>query len=110
MKNFFSRAANGFVSLPDPVKAGVTAVVLWLVSTLFTNAVLLLPFLSFLIPFASPIALAVAAAMIGWFERIIPDAWGAVAVYAVQLVLAILAVLGIGQQLAAQGLLPALLH
>lgn len=101
---------NGFVALPDPVKLAVTALVLWGVSTLFTNAVLLLPFLAFLVPFADPIGMAIAAALIGWFQKAIPDAWGTVAVFAVQLVLAILAVLGIGQTLATQGVLPLLLR
>jgi hypothetical protein len=49
-------------------------------------------------------------ALIGWFENWVPDAWGKVAVTAVQLVLAILSVIGIGQQLAVMGLLPALLR
>ena len=34
MKNFLARAFNGFVALPDPLKVGITAVVLWLLATL----------------------------------------------------------------------------
>lgn len=109
MKNFFVSFRNGFVELPDPVKAGITAVVVWLLATLFTNLILLVPFLAFLVPFQLPIALALAAALIGWLERIIPDAWGTVAVLAIQVVLALLAMIGVGQALAAQGALPSLL-
>ena len=105
MKNFVSR----FVALPDTVKAGITAVVVFVVAALFTNLILLVPFLSFLLPFQMPIALALAAALIGWLERIIPDAWGSVATIAIQLVLALLALFGVGQTLTAMGALPSLL-
>lgn len=109
MKKFFARVSNGFVELPDPVKLGIEAVVVWLLAALFTNLILLVPFLAFLVPFQIPIAMALAAALIGWLEQIIPDAWGTVAVYAIQFVLALLAMIGVGQTLVAQGALPALL-
>lgn len=104
------KIVNGFVALPDSVKVGITAVVLWLVSIVITNLVLLVPFLAFLEQFKQPLSLALAAALIGLVEKAIPDAYAKVAVIAIQLVLAVLAMFGIGQTLAALGMLPALLR
>ena len=60
MKSFVSR----FVALPDPLKLGIAGVVLWLVSTLFANLIILVPFLVFLEQFKEPLALAISAALI----------------------------------------------
>ena len=103
------KLVNGFVSLPDTVRVGITAVVLWLVSIVLSNLILLVPFLAFLEQFKQPLSLALAAALIGLVEKAVPDAYARVAVIAIQLVLAVLAVFGIGAELAAQGVLPALL-
>ena len=105
MKNFAAR----LVALPDPVKAGITAVVVYVVSLLFANLLALLPFLAAFAEFVQPAAVIIAMALIGWIEKAVPDAFGAVAVLAVQLVLALLAVYGIGEGLAAMGAMPALL-
>ena len=47
-------AVQGFVDLPDNVEAGITAVVVWLVSWLFVQLITLLPFLAFLDEFKMP--------------------------------------------------------
>lgn len=113
MKNFLVRAKNAivntFVALPDPVKAGIAAVVLYVVSVAIANAILLVPFLAFLEAFKIPLASGLAAALIGWIEKVLPDAYPEASILAVQLLLAILAAFGIGLTLTAQGTLPALL-
>lgn len=98
-----------FVALPDGVKFSLTAVVLWAVSLLFTNAILLVPFLAFLEAFKVPITQAIAAALIALIEKSVPDAYAPVAIKALELVLLVLAAFGVGATLAAQGALPALL-
>ena len=103
------RFSESFVALPDPLKASITAVVLVVFSLAFTNFVLLAPFLMFLQPYVVPIASAVALALIAWLERMIPDAYGQVAIYALELVLALVAVFTGIQVAAAQGVMPALL-
>lgn len=100
----------GFVALPDTLKVAITSVVTWGVSMVLTNLVLLVPFLQFLEQFKQPLSLALAAALIGVIEKAIPDAFAKVAVIAIELLLAILAMFGVGATLAAQGVLPALLR
>ena len=94
---------QSFVALPDEVKVTITALVLWAVSFAFSKLLALVPALGFLEQFREPLALAIAAALIGWFEAAIPDAFAGVAVLAVQLVLAVLAALGLFKGLAASG-------
>jgi hypothetical protein len=106
MKN---KLVSGFVALPDTLKAGVAAVVLYVVSVVLTNVILLVPFLAFLEAFKVPLASALGAALITWVENILPDAYPEASLLAVQLALAILAAYGIGVTLAAQGALPSLL-
>lgn len=96
-------AATGFVALPDPVKLGITAVVVWAVSFFIAKLIALVPFLSFLEEFREPLALAIAATLIGALENAIPDAYGAIAVIAIQLILAILAFFGVGNVLKRRG-------
>jgi hypothetical protein len=105
----FRNFAARFVNLPDPVKAGITAVILYAVSFLFANLIVLVPFLAFLSAFVQPIAISVSIALIAWIQNAIPDAFGAVAIKAAELILALLAVYGVGVELAARGALPALL-
>jgi len=105
MKNFVSK----LIVLPDTVKAGITAVVLYVVSFLLTNIILLVPFLSFLEQFKVPLAASIALAVLAAIEKAIPDIYETVAIAALKLVLAVLAVFGVGLQLAAQGVLPGLL-
>jgi hypothetical protein len=90
---------QGFVALPDDVKIGLTAVVVWVVSFFFAKLLALVPYLKFLEQFREPLALAIAAALIGVIETNIPDAYATVAVVAIQLLLAILAMFGVGRVL-----------
>jgi hypothetical protein len=92
-----------FVSLPDPIKVSITAVIVWLVSWGITQLVTLVPFLKFLEDFKQPLALAIAAALIGALEAAVPDAYAGVAVAAIQLVLVILALFGVGTALKERG-------
>jgi len=92
-----------FVALPDPVKIALTSVVVWLVSWGFAQLIALIPFLSFLEQFREPLALAIAAALIGWVETAVPDAYAGIAVASIQLVLVILAFFGVGAGLKARG-------
>lgn len=87
-------AANQFVELPSDVKAGITAVVLVAVSFVFAKLLTLIPQLEFLEPFREPIALAIAVELIRVIQVAVPDAYGTVAILALQLVLAVLAVFG----------------
>ena len=104
--NFVRR---GFVALPDPVKAGVVAVVVWVVSFLFANLVALVPFLAFLAQYIPQIAIVVAGLVVSQIEKLLPTGYPEISIKAVELVLMILGVLGVGLKLAAQGALPALL-
>ena len=92
-----------FVALPDEVKVSITALIVWAVAWGFMKLVTLVPFLKFLDPFKEPIALVIAAALIGAFENAIPDSYAQVAVVGVQLVLALLALFGAGKALGDKG-------
>jgi len=94
---------QGFVALPDDVKVGIVAVVVWLVSWVFAQLIALVPFLKFLEEFKEPLALAISAALIGALENAIPDAFGTIAVIGIQLVLALLALFGVGGVLKQRG-------
>lgn len=96
-------ALQGFAPLPDTVKVGITAVVLFVVSFFLAKLLALVPFLKFLEEFREPLALAIAAALIGWIESAVPDAYAQVAVIALQLILAVLALFGIGTTLKNKG-------
>jgi hypothetical protein len=95
-------AAQGFVALPDLIKIGITGVVVWLVSFFFAKLIAWIPILVFLEQFRHPLALAIAAALIGWVQNIVPDAFGAIAIIGIQLLLAILAFFGVGEVLKAK--------
>jgi hypothetical protein len=92
-----------FVAFPDDVKIGIAAVVLWAVSFFFVKLIALIPFLKFLEEFRQPLTLAATAALVGWLENIVPDAFSTVAILGVQLVLALLAVFGVGETLKKRG-------
>jgi hypothetical protein len=65
--------------------------VLVAVSWLFVKIIALWAPLKFLDQFRLPLAMALSAELIGWIQNAVPDAYGAVAVLALQLVLAVLA-------------------
>ena len=92
----------GFVDLPTGVETGIASVVLFAISWIFVQLVTLWKPLQFLDQFKVPLATAITAQLIAWIEQIVPDAFGGVAVAGIVFVLAILAVFGVGQELAAQ--------
>jgi len=94
---------EGFVQLPDELKIVITSLILAAVSFVFAKLIALVPFLSFLEQFRQPVAMAVAAALIGWFQNIVPDAYAAVAILGLQLVLAVLALFKVGDVLKERG-------
>ena len=98
---------KNFVELPDDVKAGITAVALFLAAKAFAFVLGLFPILSPLEPFIAPITLAFVAMFVDKLQSWIPDAFGPAAVMAVKLILYLLAAFGIGTQLAVMGVLPA---
>jgi hypothetical protein len=94
---------QGFVELPDELKIVITSLILAAVSFVFAKLIALVPFLAFLEQFRQPVAMAVAAALIGWFQNIVPDAYAAVAILGLQLVLAVLALFKVGDVLKERG-------
>jgi hypothetical protein len=82
---------QGFVELPDGVKARITALVVAVVAFFFLKLVELVPALKFLEQFRLPLSLAVAAELISLIQNAVPDAYAAIAVLAIQLVLEIVA-------------------
>jgi hypothetical protein len=92
--------AQGFVQLPDGVRAGIAAVILWAVSWVIVQLITLIPVLKPLDAYKEPIAMLISAALISLIESAVPDAYGAVAVLVIQLILAILALFKIGSILA----------
>lgn len=93
-------AIQGVVSLPNPLKVAITGVVVWIVAWVFAKIVVLIPWVGpILEPYKEPLALLIAASLIGFIEATVPDAYGAVAVAAIELLLVILALFGIGSTL-----------
>jgi hypothetical protein len=95
--------AQGFVELPDGVKNGITSVVLVAVSFGLAKLITLIPLFKFLDQYREPVAYAIALALIEAIQAAVPDAYGAVAVLAIQLVLAIQALFGIANTLKQRG-------
>jgi hypothetical protein len=89
-----------FIELPDSVKAGVTAVVVFAFGWVFAQIVLLVPFLAWLAPYIPGLAAGAAAALIALLQNRIPDEYGEIAIQVIKLVLMVLAVLGIGNGVA----------
>jgi hypothetical protein len=94
---------SGFVALPDTLKADITAVVLVAFSWLLAKLIAMVPAFKFLEEFRVPLALAIASQLIGFIETATPDAFGNVVIIALQLVLAILALVFAGDRLKKQG-------
>lgn len=92
----------GFVELPQNVQTGITAVIVFGVSWLFTQLITLAPFLKFLDEFKLPFATAISAQVIAFIQNNVPDAFGGVAVSGIVFLLAILSLFGVGQQLIKQ--------
>lgn len=97
-------AIRPVIALPDPLKVSITGVVVWIVAWLFAKLVVALPWIGpYLEPYKEPLSMLIAASLIGFIEASVPDAYGAVAVAAIELVLVILALFGIGKTLKAKG-------
>lgn len=94
---------EGFVALPEEVKVSITAIVLAVVSFFLAKLIAIVPFLKFLESFREPLALSIAAALIGWVEASTPDAFGNAVVFAIQLGLALLAAFGVLKELRERG-------
>ena len=94
---------EGFVALPEDVKAGILAVVLFAISFVFAKLIALVPFLAFLEELREPLALAIGASLIGALENALPTGYDAVAILALQLILAVLAMFGLGNVLKEKG-------
>lgn len=92
-----------FVQLPDTLKADITALVLVIVSWLFMKLLELVPALKFLEEFRVPLAMALASQLIGLIEVGVPDAYGQVAIIAIQLILAVVALFLGAQKLKDRG-------
>lgn len=84
-------AAHPFVELPEDVRVGLGAVVLALVSWVLVRVVTLFPWLKFLEEYRLPVAAGLAAVLVDFLQNAVPDAYGRVAILALQLILAVLA-------------------
>lgn len=92
------------IALPEPLKLGITGVVVWLVSWAFAWIIAKLPWIGVILaPYKQPLAMLIAAALISFIEASVPDAFGPIAVAAISLVLVILAFFGIGEVLKQRG-------
>lgn len=82
-------AVQGVVDLPDPLEANITALILVVVSWVIAQLIVLVPFLRFLEDFKTPLALGISAQLIAFVEQAVPDAYGAAAILAIQLLLVV---------------------
>ena len=96
-------AVQRVVDLPDTLEADITALVLFGVSWVFVQLVTLVPFLKFLDDFKVPLSMAISAQLIGLIETSVPDAYGAVVILALQLILAVVALFLTAEKLKARG-------
>lgn len=96
-------AVQRVVDLPDTLEADIMAVVLFGVSWVFVQLVTLVPFLKFLDDFKVPLSMAISAQLIGLIEANVPDAYGAVVILALQLILAVVALFLTAEKLKARG-------
>lgn len=83
---------QNFVQLPDGVVVAVTSLIVGAVVFGVNWLIVRVPLLRFLAAYAQEWGIALAAAAILWFQNAVPDIYAAVAVHAVELVLAIIAV------------------
>ena len=94
--------AQGIIQLDPTVRAGIAAVILWGVSWVMVQLATLWKPLQSLDQYKEQIAMAISAALIGWIESAVPDAYGPAVISGIQFVLVILALFGVGRQLAAR--------
>jgi hypothetical protein len=95
--------AQGVVDLPNPVETGIQAVILVGVSWLLVQLVTLWKALAFLDAYKVPLAMAISAQLIGYIEVATPDAYGAVVIKGIELLLTVIALFVTAQRLKEQG-------
>jgi hypothetical protein len=92
---------QSFVELPAPIVASVTALIVGAVIFGVNWLIVRVPLLKFLANYAQEWGIVIAAALIMWFQSTVPDIYAAIAIHAVELVLAIIAVFSTLHTLAA---------
>jgi len=93
-----------FVQLPDATRLGITAVVIAVVGLAFAWIGGQLPWtVPFLSKYKEEISLTLAAALIGLIENALPSAYPEISILVVELVLAVLAAVGLFKLLAKAG-------
>jgi len=93
-----------FVQLPDATRLGITAVVIAVVGLAFAWIGGQLPWtVPFLAKYKEEISLTLAAALIGLIENALPSAYPEISILVVELVLAVLAAVGLFKILAKAG-------
>ena len=80
-----------FVELPVPLQDAITALIVSAVVLLVHLLAVRVPLFKFLEAYAREWGLGIAAALLLWFQNAVPDQYAQVAIHAVELVLAILA-------------------
>ena len=83
---------QSFVELPAPIMASVTALIVGAAIFGVNWLIVRVPLLKFLANYAQEWGVLIAAALIMWFQNVVPDIYAAIAIHAVELVLAIIAV------------------
>lgn len=99
-----SPAAAWFVPLPDATRLAITAVVVAVVGLAFAWIGGKLPWtVPFLSKYKEEVSLALAAAVIGFVENALPSAYPDISILVVELVLAVLAAIGLFKVLGKAG-------
>lgn len=97
---------NWFVELPSGVQMQITALVVAGAAFAFAKLIVIAPWLSWLAQFRDPLAQAIAVALIEALQAALPSEYPDLSVLTVQLVLAILAALGVFRVLRLKGIRP----
>ena len=93
-----------FVPLPDASRLAITAIVISVVGLAFAKIGELLPWtIPFLSKYKEEISLSLAAALIGLIENALPSAYPDISLLVVELVLAVLAAIGLFKVLGKAG-------
>jgi len=91
-----SQPVAQFVQLPDATRLGITAIVVAVVGLAFAWIGGKLPWtVPFLSKYKEEISLALSASVIGWIENALPSAYPDISILFVQLILAVLAAVGL---------------
>ena len=99
-----SPAVNGFVQLPDAERLAITTLVVAVLGWVFAWVGTKFPWTSpFIEKYKMEISLALAAAVVGFIENALPSAYPEISILIVQLVLAVLASIGLFRVLAKAG-------